>query len=208
MFKKITISNFKSFKNKTTLSLHEATSLYGIWGLNDTGKTNFLEAFQIATEIFKEGMRYIPKNLYYIFEVDMRNKPSLFEFEFGPTNRTYRYGFEVDFFRNEILTEYLMRIDGKKITQVFHKQQEKIDIGDTFDELLSKEEKQRFKTYLYDVRFDKKTLFASHMKEKDFYHSPFAFFNDIHYFFNRMYMYQPESLIHLYKDMGEFNKED
>jgi hypothetical protein len=112
-----TVGNFRSFKDKKTLSL-EATSISElkerviskgrykllpsavIYGANSSGKSNFINAsLKFNTLLFKSAQFNSTEELGiepFLLNPKTEKEPSFFEIEFFLENDIYRYGFTVD----------------------------------------------------------------------------------------------------------------
>jgi AAA15 family ATPase/GTPase len=140
MLIKFTVGNFLSFKDKITFSLvankdsehREAVfSVRGfkdenrfvktaaIYGLNASGKSNFIKAVRFFRDFVNIGfvsnsgnsIQAIPVNPFLLSE-QTENAPSFFEAEILLEGEKFIYGFEVS--QKEIHKEWLYRIPGNK----------------------------------------------------------------------------------------------
>jgi len=143
-----TVSNFRSIKEKQTLSLYaEGSSKHllsniaypagekigvlktaGIYGANASGKSNWLLAFRalqylvVKSGEFKDGDSidcYEP----YLLSESTNNAPVSFEVEF--TLDGLRYIYEIAFNAKEILTESLSYFPGQQSANIFKKEEGK-----------------------------------------------------------------------------------
>lgn len=132
MLLQFTVGNFKSFKQKATLSL-EATSddcledvnlahdegterrlvkAAGIYGANAGGKSNFIEAMNVFRQLVltssKESQlgQLIPVTPFRL-QADTEKAPTFFEAIFLKGDVRYRYGFEAT--RESIVSEWLFK---------------------------------------------------------------------------------------------------
>jgi len=148
MLIRITISNYKSFKDKASLSFvktlershsdHILLKETGgfkrlksalLYGGNASGKSNFIQAFDYIKEFVIEGrkegelLRVTPYRLD-----DSKDLPTSFDIEFIINNKAYSYGF--DLYKNEVIEEWLYQIDKRKDDKlVFLRKKEKCSIG-------------------------------------------------------------------------------
>ena len=126
MLVEFSVGNYKSIKERQTLSLaaqksdshnfttHHKKAPYllkrvAILGPNASGKSNILEAIQVALRIIKTSFKYeldekIPVEPYLLNE-ETAHQPSEFEFVFIHDGTLYQYGFTADTIR--IHTEWL-----------------------------------------------------------------------------------------------------
>lgn len=132
MLLEFTVGNFKSFKEKATLSLEattddsleevnlakeEGTELRlvkaaGIYGANASGKSNFIEAMSVFRQLVltssKESQlgQLIPVKPFRL-QTDTDKSPTFFEAIFLKRDIRYRYGFEAT--RESIISEWFFR---------------------------------------------------------------------------------------------------
>ncbi len=120
-------SNYRSFKEETTLSMkaiglsdfkssllkHGTTSVVpsvAIYGKNGAGKSNVIRAFWLAVQFIKNAQKTqhekasIPLTPFLLDE-DSKNQPTAFEFTYVVDKIKYTYGFSAN--SKTILTEYL-----------------------------------------------------------------------------------------------------
>src|SRR5690606_10936173 len=118
MLLEFTVSNFLSFKAKTTLSLaatsikeHVDTNIFSterrdllkgavIYGANASGKSNFIRAMstmrRLVLHSFDQSSTDELDVTPFLLSTETEKAPSLFEAIFIINNIRYRYGFEVD----------------------------------------------------------------------------------------------------------------
>ncbi len=159
-----TVGNFRSFKEKKTLSM-EASSITElkervitkgkhkllpsavIYGANSSGKSNFIEAIQrfkmlifISTKLSSAS----PLNIEpFLLNPNKEKEPSYFEIELFIDNDIYRYGFTVD--NKKVYEEWLYeKKDGKgKERCLFIRTEEGIGVEKYFEEGVGLEDKTR-----------------------------------------------------------------
>src|SRR6266699_1251471 len=156
MLIQFTVGNFKSFKDKATLSL-EAThddwrrddnvaqvgdkrlvKAAAIYGPNAGGKSNFLAAMAQFRELIKESSKDtqkgepIPVSPFRLHSAT-ESVPSFFEAEFLQKGVRYRYGFEAT--QQAIQAEWLFsRADSIRETRLFTREKETIEPTESFKE--------------------------------------------------------------------------
>lgn len=87
----------------------------GLFGANGSGKSNLIIAISIVKELFNGGVRTLINNQYYRGKDGNLNNDSYFEYEIAVDKKLYSYGFELNFARNELVSEWL--IDMTKPTE-------------------------------------------------------------------------------------------
>jgi AAA15 family ATPase/GTPase len=156
MLIKFTVGNYKSFKEKATLSL-EATpddwleedniAKFGdirlvkaaaVYGANAGGKSNFLEAmgrmrnWVLGSSKDAQSVEKIPVTPFRLHE-DTEAAPTFFETVFLQSGTRYRYGFEAT--AAVIVSEWLFsQKDSIRETRLFTRDNEQIDASDAFKE--------------------------------------------------------------------------
>lgn len=159
-----TVGNYRSFKEKKTLSM-EATAIKElkesiitrgcykllpsavIYGANSSGKSNLLKAIQK----FKETILISAKSnstdtldiTPFLLNSDTQKEPSSFEIELLIRTTTYRYGFVAD--NKRVFEEWLYQTENgqKKETCLFVRTEEGIGVTDYFQEGKGLEKKTR-----------------------------------------------------------------
>ena len=130
MLIRFTVENFLSFKDEVEFSMvagrtrrHKDHILPRtkrgdvrllktavLYGANAAGKSNLIKAMDFARNLIVDG-KSLGQNIPvtpYLFDVNTKDKPSKFQFEFKAGQKSYVYGFEVD--ANQVRTEWLYEI--------------------------------------------------------------------------------------------------
>ncbi len=136
------VENFKSFRGKAVLSLvpskdvsHEnnvseiasserVLNSIAIYGANAAGKTNLFKALTSAILLIRMSNQRQKNDMLsgimpFIFDENMRSKPTCFEFVFETKGVKYIYGFSAN--QIEILNEYLYAYYSSKPSTVFER---------------------------------------------------------------------------------------
>jgi len=153
MLIQFSVRNFKTFKEKATLSL--VASNYDkdtreqenistdkkfdlrllksavIYGANASGKSKFLEALMFmksfANSSSKDSQKGDKINVVpFRLNSETEKEPSEFEVIFSKENEMYRYGFEVD--SNEVISEWLYHKPKTKEIELFYREYQDFDI--------------------------------------------------------------------------------
>lgn len=141
MLLQFSVENYKSFKERTVLSMEassdkekaENLTLAGrnrvlnsavVFGANAAGKSNLFLALTAAIlTVRQSNSRQINEPLYMIvpfcFDPDVASKPTSFEFVFIADGEKYVYGFSAT--RKEIVSEYLYAYHSPKASTVFER---------------------------------------------------------------------------------------
>lgn len=164
MVLKFSVSNYKSFKEKKTLSfiassiggLEDTNLIYqnklnilksvAIYGPNASGKSNLLDAlFFMRWYIINSSKNTQAKESIDVEPFRLNTKteeqPSFFEIEFIIENVRYRYGFETD--KNTIKSEWLLESEKTKEYPCFLRKGQEIKVWTRFKEGKKLEQKTR-----------------------------------------------------------------
>ena len=146
MLLEFSVNNFKTFKEKQTLSLiasnydkdtrehenivhdhrfgHRILKSAVIYGANASGKTklfdaiSFMKKFVLTSSKDKQRGDRI-RTTPYLFSTVTENEPSEFEIVFSTNNILYRYGFEAN--QEHIISEWLYRKPKTKEVEIFYR---------------------------------------------------------------------------------------
>jgi len=156
MLIQFTVGNFKSFKDKATLSLETTSDDWreednvavvgdqkllksaAIFGANASGKSNFLAAMLTLRNLIRDSSKdsqqgdKIPVSPF-LLNTATESAPSFFEIIFLQKGTRYRYGFEAT--PQAIQSEWLFRqADSKRETRLFTREGEEIEPTESFKE--------------------------------------------------------------------------
>lgn len=163
MLIEFSISNYLSFKEKTTLSLdatsikeHVDTNIFSterrdllkgavIYGANASGKSNFIKAMstmrRVVLQSFERSSADELDVTPFLLSTETEKSPSLFETVFIIDNIRYRYGFELN--NKRIHAEWLF--EAQKIAEkpMFLRENDGIEVMKNFPEGRDLEERTR-----------------------------------------------------------------
>ena len=156
MLLQFTVGNFKSFKEKATLSLEATTDDWldesnvavigerrlvksaAIYGANASGKSSFLQAMALFRDWVEKSSKdaqtgeripVVPFRLH----TETESAPTFFEIVFLQKGVRYRYGFEAT--PDQIVSEWLFsQQDSIRETRIFTREDRQIDVSDAFKE--------------------------------------------------------------------------
>ena len=133
----------------------------GLFGANGSGKSNLIIAISIIKEIFNGGVRTLINNQFYRGKNGDPNKDSYFEYEIEIDKKLYSYGFELNFSRSELVSEWL--IDMTKPTEkiIFERDLKKKEIRSDI-----KERNEYFNTCLKEMKNNNSDLFLLEMSRR------------------------------------------
>jgi AAA15 family ATPase/GTPase len=163
MLLEFSVSNYLSFKTKTTLSLfatpikeHLDTNIFSsnrydllkgavIYGANASGKSNFIKAMstmrRLVLQSFEQSSADELDVIPFLLNVETENTPSSFEAIFIIDNVRYRYGFEVD--NRAVHAEWLFEAPKQAEKPLFIRENDGIEVMKGFSEGKDLEERTR-----------------------------------------------------------------
>ena len=156
MLVEFTVGNFRSFRDRVTLSLRPDAEEYlapshiavvggekllrstALYGLNSGGKTNLLRALRAMRLLVlrsnpRRRVRYLSTIQPFSLSVAHASAPSLFEVTFCLEGIRYRYGFEAD--REHVAKEWLARThSGGEEEALFNRTPNEFEVSEKFPE--------------------------------------------------------------------------
>ncbi|MDO4488587.1 MAG: ATP-binding protein [Eubacteriales bacterium] len=148
MLLQFSVENFRSFKERTVLSLEGSTDKlhpnnikeYGkdkvlkvatVFGANAAGKSNIFHALTAAIiTVRRSDIRQVGEPLYmmvpYLFDAESAAKPTSFEFVFMADGRKYVYGFSANI--RKICTEYLYVYNSSRPSTIFERNEDSDEV--------------------------------------------------------------------------------
>lgn len=154
MLIEFSVSNFLSFKDRSTLDLtatsikeYEDSNLFSlerynllkgaiIYGANASGKSNFIRAMstmkRIVFESFEQSSTSELDITPFLLSTESENAPTLFEVVFIIEDIRYRYGFEVS--NTKVEAEWLFEAPKKTEKPLFLRDEEGIEVMKSFSE--------------------------------------------------------------------------
>lgn len=165
MLIRFSIENFLSFNDRQTFSLlpglqrlkpeHKTSAVDGIsvlktavlFGANASGKSNLIKAIAFGQNIVIMGTRPDKQIMYSKFKLDKNSNVnnSRIEYEIRHKDSNYAYGFI--FNHQEIVEEWLYKIDSKKDTKIFERKssaKEEFDLKNILSLMKNEEERSFF----------------------------------------------------------------
>lgn len=187
------IKNFRSFKDLQYFSLlagkvrsnefhiieknnQKILKFSGIFGANGSGKSNLILAMSIGQSLIRKGINKIINNQYYRGTIDEKNKNSYFEYELALNGKLYSYGFEINIYKNEIVSEWLIDMTKNKEKVIFER-----DLNcNTYKSDIINKKHSNFTNCLAEMQKNNQTLFLSEMTRRLIMSSNTdIYFNDI-----------------------------
>lgn len=148
------ISNYKSFKDTQSISFiaskitrhKEHMAIKGnkkilksglVFGANAGGKSNLIKAVRFSREIIVHGLEKVNLNKsHFRIAEDAFENPGVFEYRIIVGEKEYSYGIVISYFKKEIVSEWLVQIDGKgNETYLFNRDMDENNISHAVSEL-------------------------------------------------------------------------
>lgn len=132
------VRNFRSFKELQHFSMlsgkvrnnenhiieknkHKILKFSGVFGANGSGKSNLILAISIGQTLISKGINTLINNQYYRGVEDLKDKDSYFEYELALNDKLYSYGFEINIYKREIVSEWLIDMTKTKERIIFER---------------------------------------------------------------------------------------
>lgn len=80
----------------------------GMFGANGSGKSNLIIAISIIKDIIAKSTKALINNQFYRGKDGNPNVDSYFEYEIAINDKLYSYGFELNFYKQELVSEWLI----------------------------------------------------------------------------------------------------
>lgn len=170
MIESITINNYKSINQPLTISFENGKIFNLLFGANNSGKSIIIEAFDLIAKVFRDGLRSIDS-------IEHHTSTS-FEFIFKINQKRYSYHVALDLEKGEVISEVFNGYRQNDSFYYFKRNSSIIENAPELSKLFTKFDYERLKTYMYDLRFDRKHLILSNLHTKNFSDSNKAYFLD------------------------------
>lgn len=177
----------------TEISKKKILKFSGVFGANGSGKSNLIIAVGLVKDIINVGTRALINNQFYRGNGGSPEKDSYFEYEIAVNNKLYSYGFEINFSRNELVSEWLIDMSKNKEKIIFER-----DLKNKKINSLIKEKNTLFDTCLIEMKNNNSELFLSEMSRRLIMsNNKDSFFSDIinvfNFFVNDLIIIRPAS---------------
>ncbi len=173
------VKNFKSFKDLQHFSMlagkvrnneshindingRKILKFSGMYGANGSGKSNFIEAISIFQELINKGINSFVSNIYYRGANSNKNDSSYFEYEIALNNKLYSYGFEINFSKKEIISEWLIDMTKPKEKIIF----ERDLLKEIYKSDILNKKYNNYENCLLEMKSNKNDLFLKEMNRR------------------------------------------
>lgn len=186
MLYRLIIENFRSFRNRTELSLipnkNSVHSAYtdtdypvlrdvAIYGPNASGKSNIIKAMDFLRKVILDpSVLPVAKNQSFKLATTTLDAPSLFVVEIRVDNCIYQYGLVLHFKSSTIVSEWLKRFDQqqKQWSSVFSRQNTEAGLDEIqFSVSVDNPNYSRYNIYRQDLSTQHQRLILSEIANKD-----------------------------------------
>lgn len=93
----------------------------GMYGANGSGKSNLILSLSILKTLVEKGINSLINDLYFRGIGGNKDNNSYFEYEIALNDRLYSYGFELNIFKQEIVSEWLIDMTKNKNKVIFER---------------------------------------------------------------------------------------
>ncbi len=187
------VKNFRSFRDLQHFSMiagkvrnnenhilekgkYKILKFSGMFGANGSGKSNLIFAIGVSQILITKGIRDLINNLYYRGTPDLKNEDSYFEYELALGDKLYSYGFEINIYKKEIVSEWLIDMTKSKEKIIFERDLKKFDYK---SDILTKKY-SNFSNCLDEMKKNKENLFLGEMVRRLYMANNMdLYFNDI-----------------------------
>jgi len=212
------VSNYRSFCDTQTISLlagrvtrhKDHIILNGnkkilksalIYGANASGKSNLIKAVHFSRKIILNGLEKVDlRKQHFRIRNETYCRPGVFEYRILTNGKEYSYGLAGSYEREEIISEWLVRMEGSgKEIYLYNREVEEDGKSHVSTEVVQKrtEENIRLKIYLEDFgwnisdTFRKKTILSDIAERGNEQKGIFAEIADVYKWFRNMIILFP-----------------
>ena len=212
------VENFASFKDQQIFSMaagkqtrmkshiynfnkHKILKGSAIFGANASGKSNLIKAIEFGRNLIVTGVSSsLTYNKFFRIDDNSISNPGIFQYDFLSNGHVYSYGIVISYKDNEVLSEWLYRIDNSKEIKIFERENKNITTDIKFTE---KDAASRFEIYSQDVALNKSFLFEIASKDLSKYND-FSEYYEAFSWFTRLVFIYPNSIA----TIDPFRKDD
>jgi len=160
MINYIKISNYKTIRDEIFIDFTNNQPMTVLFGRIQSGKSVIFESIYMLKEAFLYGMRAVNRLTDTI--------DAHFELGLEIEGQRFAYQTTLNLDKNEITHESLKLVTSSGTYDYFVRNEYKISLGEKLEKLFAQFDFERFQTYLYDLRFDKREFLLTHLRIKDF----------------------------------------
>lgn len=132
----------------------------GMFGANGSGKSNLIIAMSIVKKIMNGGVKTLINNQYYRGKNGTPSNNSYFEYELNIGNKFYSYGFELNFSKGELISEWLIDMSKTNEKIIFERNLKKFSFKSDINK------NTYFDTCLKEMKINNTELFLLEMSRR------------------------------------------
>lgn len=172
------VKNFRSFNDLQYFSMlagkvrnnenhivetnkHKILKFSGMFGANGSGKSNLIFAMGLVQSIINSGIMSVINNQYFRGNYSGINDNSYFEYEISLGDKLYSYGFEINIYKQRIVSEWLIDMTKQTERVIF----ERDIIKNTYNSDLKKKN-DYFNICLMEMKNNSSELFIKEMTRR------------------------------------------
>lgn len=173
------VKNFRSFKDLQYFSMisgkvrsnenhiierdkYKILKFSGMFGANGSGKSNLILAISMVQTLISKGITPLINNQYYRGIDDGRDEDSYFEYELSLGNKFYSYGFEINIYKREIISEWLIDMTKTKEKIIFERDLR----NNKYNSDVINNKHSNFSNCLEEMKKNNQNLFLSEMTRR------------------------------------------
>ncbi len=173
------VKNFRSFRELQHFSMiagkvrnnenhiieknnHKILKFSGMFGANGSGKSNLILAMSLVQTLVNKGISTLISNQYYRGIGCNIEDDSYFEYELALDNKLYSYGFEINIYKKEIVSEWLIDMTKNKEKKIFERDLKK----KTYYSDISDNKHLNFTNCLDEMKMNNQSLFLNEMTRR------------------------------------------
>lgn len=217
MLYRYTIENYRSFKERTELSLiplkkedrhiiqDEIPVLKTavIYGANASGKSNLIKSIGFARDIILNNKQIEQSgNPCYRLDSESVHKPTIFSFEINIDTKLYQYGFAISFYQSTIVEEWLYELKTDKEILLFNRrfnfETNAYETSFNNETILNEKDKNRLYVYVDDLEKANSKLLLTEIAQKKISDSELiSEINNVYSWFDKLTILFPNSVFNL-----------
>lgn len=189
-----TLKNDERLVDNGNFKLLKFSSVYGA---NASGKSNLVKAFGLMRNLVVYSFPDYPLDCHFKLQDDSENSNSYFEIILLLNNKSYSYGFEVDFINNKFISEWLYELKDSNDKPIFERDLNKKTIE--FGKSLRTDLKNKLNFYMEDIKENNSILllnFLNKDKPSLYEFSQAKIFKDIYKWFEKsLHIANPNTML-------------
>lgn len=134
----------------------------GMFGANGSGKSNLILAMSIVQGMLEKGINNFINNQYFRGVKDGKNDDSYFEYELYLNEKLYSYGYEINIYKNLIVSEWLIDMTKSKEKIIFSRDLTNND----YTSVILNNKQTSFINCLNEMKENNQKLFLSEMMRR------------------------------------------